>query len=37
MRLDTGEVVAEGPMTDEEMKLAQMALDEARDEKRDNR
>jgi hypothetical protein len=32
VRLDTGEVVAEGPMTDEEQKLAQMAFDDARDE-----
>jgi hypothetical protein len=32
VRLDTGEVVAEGPMTDEELKLAQMAFEDARDE-----
>lgn len=32
VRIDTGEVVEEGPMTDEELKLAQMALDEAREE-----
>lgn len=32
VRMDTGEVVSEGPMTDEELKLAQMAFDDAREE-----
>lgn len=31
VRLDTGEFVEEGPMTDEEVKLAQMAFDDARE------
>lgn len=31
VRLDTGEMIEEGPMTEEEQKLAQMALEDARE------